>query len=107
MGEYSHPANTVFSLEKQIETVRINDRISYIKASNEPLSADVIIVEGDRYTYLFDVGNKDEVADYLTRLPMPKKVILSHFHPDHMGNIGKIPFDTVYAGANTEKYFQN
>lgn len=89
------------------DRIQITDRISYIKASEEPLSADVIVVEGDNYTYLFDVGNNDDVAEYLAALPEPKKIVLSHFHQDHMGSIGKIPFETVYAGANTEKYFQN
>ena len=39
------------------EVIRINDRISYIKASTEPLSSDVILIEGDEYAYFFDVGN--------------------------------------------------
>lgn len=88
------------------EVIRINDRISYIKASEEPLSSDVVIIDGDEYTYLFDVGNDEEVAAYLETLPKKKKVILSHFHQDHMGNIGKISFETVYAGKGTEKYLE-
>ena len=35
-----------------------------------------------------------------------KKIVISHFHPDHMGNIGSISFETVYAGAESEKHFQ-
>lgn len=88
------------------EVIRINDRISYIKASAEPLSSDVVIVEGDAYSYIFDVGNNEEVASYLEALPKKKKVILSHFHQDHMGSIGRMSFDTVYVGKGTEKYLE-
>ena len=88
------------------EVIRINDRISYIKASTEPLSSDVILIEGDEYAYFFDVGNNEEVAEYLEELPKKKKIILSHFHQDHMGNIGKLDCDLVYVGKGTEKYLE-
>ena len=88
------------------EITKLSDRISYSKASEEPLSSDVIIIEGDRYTYLFDVGNDEEVAAYLEALPKKKKVILSHFHQDHMGNIGELDCDLVYVGKGTEKYLE-
>ena len=90
-----------------IERMKINDKIFYIKASEEPLSADVIFVEGQEYLYVFDVGNNEEVAEYINAIPKKKRVILSHFHPDHMGNIGRVKFDTVFFGVTTEKYFQN
>ena len=90
-----------------VERIKITDTISYIKASEEPLSADVGMMEGEEYLYLFDVGNGEEVAEYINAIPKKKRVILSHFHPDHMGNIGRIPFETVFFGVNTEKYFQN
>jgi len=90
-----------------IEPVKIKDRISYIKASEEPLSADVVLIEGKEYLYVFDVGNDSEVAEYLNAIPQKKRIILSHFHPDHMGNIGRMKFDTVFFGTNTEKYLQN
>lgn len=90
-----------------MEQVRVTEYISYIQSSTEPLSAEVGIIEGEQYIYLFDVGNNKAVSEYLETLVKPKKIILSHFHPDHMGNIGKLSFETVYTGANTEKYFQN
>lgn len=90
-----------------IEQIKITDGISYIKASGNPLSADVILIEGKDYLYVFDVGNNEQVAEYLNSLPKKKRVILSHFHTDHMGNIGRVNWDNVYFGANTEKYFQH
>lgn len=90
-----------------IEPIGITDNISYIKASDAPLSADVILVDGQEYLYVFDVGNNEKVAEYLNSIPKKKRVILSHFHPDHMGNIGRVEFETVFVGGNTEKYLQN
>ena len=42
-----------------VEQIKITEQISYIKASDEPLSADVILVEGKEYLYVFDVGNNE------------------------------------------------
>lgn len=91
----------------KIERIVITDTISYIKASDNPLSADVILVDGQEYLYVFDVGNNEQVAEYLNSIPKKKRVILSHFHTDHMGNIGRVDWESVYFGANTEKYFQH
>ena len=48
--------------ETSIEQINITDNISYIPASKNPLSADVVIIEGEEYLYLFDVGNNEEVT---------------------------------------------
>jgi len=92
--------------QTSIERIYITDTISYIPASRNPLSADVGIIEGEEYLYLFDVGNNEEVAAYLDALPKKKKVILSHFHADHTGSIGRLSFETVYAGPIMGKYYQ-
>lgn len=90
-----------------IKQVYITDNISYIPASDNPLSADIILAEGEEYLYVFDVGNNGQVAEYLNTIPKRKRVILSHFHTDHMGNIGRVKWENVYLGANTEKYFRH
>lgn len=90
-----------------IEPIKITEQISYIKASDNPLSADVILVDGQEYLYVFDVGNNEQIAEYLNAIPKKKRVILSHFHTDHMGNIGRVNWESVYFGASTEKYFQH
>ena len=90
-----------------MEQVSITKDISYIKSSTEPLSAEVGIIESKEYLYLFDVGNNKEVSEYLQTLSKKKKVVLSHFHPDHIGNVGNLSFETLYVGANTEKYLHN
>lgn len=90
-----------------VEQIKITEQISYIKASDNPLSADVILVDGQEYLYVFDVGNNEQVAECLNAIPKKKRLILSHFHTDHMGNIGRVDWESVYFGANTEKYFQH
>ena len=85
----------------------IAEYISYLPAGSQPLSADVGIIEGKEFLYLFDVGADETVAEFLNTLPKEKKLILSHFHPDHIGNIGRIAYQEVYAGANTARYLEN
>ena len=91
---------------QSMERIYLTEKISYIPTSKNPLSADVVLIEGENYLYLFDVGNNEEVAAYLDALPKKKKVILSHFHADHTGSIGRISFETVYAGPIMGKYYQ-
>ena len=85
--------------------IKINDKISYIKASKEPLSADVFIIEGEEYVYLYDVGANAESLEYIRSLEKPVKVILSHFHPDHTKNLSEISANIIYGGRATKKYF--
>ena len=86
------------------EIIRICDRISYIKASEEPLSADVGIVEGDECVWLFDLGCSDDAVNEINSIEKPKNAVISHFHPDHMGNLGRVDIAEVFLGANTFKY---
>ena len=90
----------------EIEQINIAEQISYLKASDNPLSADVILITGQEYLYVFDVGNNERVAEYINSLSQKKRVVLSHFHTDHMGNIGRVKWENVFFGANTEKYFR-
>lgn len=80
---------------------RITDRIAYLPASETPLSADVGIIQCDDEVWIFDVGSSDEAAAVANALEAPKNIVLSHFHPDHTGNIGRIAYDELYAGVFT------
>ena len=86
------------------EIIKINDRISYIKATGKPLSADVGIVEGDEFIWIFDVGADESVPISLNKIQKPKNAVISHFHPDHMKNLEHVDLNEVYLGANTFKY---
>lgn len=80
---------------------RINDYLRYIPASEEPLSADVYVIDGKQYCYVYDVGNNEISRNVLNGLPKGKIVILSHYHKDHTGNIGKIDYSALYVGDLT------
>ena len=84
--------------------IKINDRLSYIGASENPLSADVGIFFGDEAVWLFDLGSSGEAAKLINGIDRPKKAVISHFHPDHMGNLEHAKTDEIYLGANTFKY---
>ena len=87
-----------------LERISIDKRLSYWKASQEPLSADIGVLEGDRYTWIFDVGNGPAAAGCIRSIPGPKRVDLSHFHQDHIGNWREAEFETLYQGAYTFRY---
>lgn len=76
----------------------INERISYIEATEEPLSADIGIIRCGDTEWLYDVGN-DERS--LAGLDGQYNVVLSHFHQDHTGSLDKIRVGELYvSGAN-------
>ena len=84
-----------------MEMININDRISYIEATEDPLSADIgVIRDGDR-VWLFDVGNGEKSIEGLTG---PFSVVLSHFHADHTGNIDMIDAKELYVSNETFKH---
>lgn len=80
---------------------QINDRISYIEATDAPLSADIGVIRGKSGTWLYDVGN-----DGKSILPLRGKynVVLSHFHLDHVGNIDRVNIDQLYVSKFTHAH---
>ena len=86
------------------DIIKVTDRISYIKATEKPLSADVGIIEGDESVWIFDVGADESVPILLNKISKPKNAVISHFHPDHMENLEHVDLNGVYLGTNTFKY---
>lgn len=82
----------------------LTENISVLPASSNPLSADVGIVYGRERVYLYDVGANEYSMNYINSIDKKKSVILSHFHQDHMGNIGLINCDTLYGGRESIKH---
>lgn len=82
----------------------LTDNISYLPSTERPLSADVGIIKTEKATWIFDVGLSSEAADFIEKIPGPKYVVLSHFHPDHILNLGKITWDKLFVSKNTYKY---
>ena len=86
-----------------MDKIRINDRISYIEASDDPLSADIGIIEYGGSTWLYDVGNGEKS---ICGLDGSYHVVLSHFHPDHTGNISRVRAESVYVSRETYAHVQ-
>ncbi len=80
---------------------QINNEISYIEASDNPLSADIGMMKSKNGTWLYDVGNdRDSI------LPLTDKyhVVLSHFHLDHVGNLEHLNVENLYVSSFTFKH---
>ncbi len=86
--------------------IKINDYISKIVCSDNPLSADVYIIKGDKHTYIVDVGSNEEALENLKSITN-KKIIITHFHADHMGNLKALAPENndLYVGDYTAKYY--
>ena len=81
--------------------IAINDRLGYIEASDDPLSADVGIIKTEGGVFLYDVGNGNKNA---SELAGEYNVVLSHFHADHTGNIDRIKTRSLYVSAQTYRH---
>jgi len=79
----------------------LSERISYIPATTQPLSADIGIVHGDSFNWIFDVGSTAAIANAIQEFGKEKKIVLSHFHEDHIGNIEHIDYCDMYCGDYT------
>lgn len=79
----------------------IGKRIKYLPATNDPLSADVYLIDGDKCCYIYDVGNNECSLRYISQISKEKIVILSHHHKDHTGNIEGVHYHDLYVGKKT------
>ena len=85
----------------------MDDCITRIEASDNPLSADVFFIKGNEYTYIVDVGSNDEALEAVESIPK-KKIIITHFHADHAENlirIKQIDSKDLYVGDYTAKFY--
>ena len=83
---------------------KIDGLYSIIKGTNNPLSSDVAIIDGYKYTYVFEVGASEKIIEELNSIKKDKAIIISHFHQDHLANINKIDYQKLFVGDNTYKY---
>lgn len=86
-----------------MRAIIVNNSISYIEASDNPLSADIGIIKNGENTWLYDVGNGEKNISGLTD---SYHVVLSHFHADHTGNIDRIQAKSLYVSKETYKHIQ-
>ena len=85
----------------------ITERIKYLPATCDPLSADVYFIEGDKHCYIYDVGNDDNSLHHINEVKKEKIVVLSHYHEDHVGNIDCINYRNLYVGKKTYETIGN
>lgn len=84
--------------------ISLTDNISYIPATEEPFTADVAFIRTKECIWIYDVGTTDEIAEYINSISEPIKIVISHFHPDHLKNLEKIQCDEIYGGKETVKH---
>lgn len=84
--------------------IKINDKISYIASSENPLSAEIGIIRDNGVTWLYDVGNG---KNYITYLEEDYNIVLSHFHQDHIGNINRLHAKEIYLSKETYEHILN
>ena len=48
----------------------IGEKIKYLPSSEYPLSADVYFIEGDKYCYIYDVGNNDDSLNQINQIAL-------------------------------------
>ena len=86
--------------------IRLNNLISYISPTENPLSANVVMIQGKVALWLYDVGNHPDFPAIIDTYSYGRKVnaILSHFHEDHIGNLPGMGVDEVYQGKYTHRH---
>lgn len=87
-----------------MEKLSLTEEISYIKGSENPLSADVIFIKGNTATWIFDVGACEDTLNEINSISGVKNIIISHFHGDHSNNLSKIDYNELYVSKYTYKY---
>ena len=86
-----------------MKEIVINEKISYIECSEDPLSADIGIIRDGDAVWLYDAGSDERAVSELTG---KYNVVLSHFHQDHTGNLGKLSIKEAFVSDETKRHVQ-
>ncbi len=84
--------------------VPVAEGLFRVPAAEGPLSADVGLVETADGFWLYDVGQSPAACAAIAALPGRRTAVISHFHPDHAGNLPQVAAERVFVGANTFRY---
>ncbi len=93
-----------------MKLITLSPKISYLPATAPPLSADVGIIKLDNVTWIFDIGSNDDALELVSGFEGEKRIVLSHFHADHTGNLSRITVNEnceIYGGGFTHKKFNS
>ena len=66
--------------------IRVNEYIYYLESTDNPLSARVYVISGNEYTYIYDVGATRQARELIDNI-LNRRIIISHFHTDHIENL--------------------
>lgn len=86
------------------ELISISENISFLKATEEPLSADVVFIKQNDCTWIFDVGSSDSAYEEIQKISGKKNIVISHFHQDHTTNLSRVYFDKLFVGGYSSKF---
>lgn len=86
---------------------KLSEDISYLPARENPLSADVVFITQPDCCWIFDVGTNEDAYNYIEEISLPKNIVLSHFHQDHVTNLNRISYNNLYVGLNKVRTFPN
>ncbi len=84
-----------------MKQITINEKITYIPCSDDPLSADIGVIRDGDGTWLYDVGADERAIAGLTG---SYSVVLSHFHQDHTGNLERLNPKALYVSGETKRH---
>ena len=84
--------------------IKIDENIYRIPFVSQPISCDVIFITCSDCTWIFDVGLNKTTLNVISAIPGKKKVVISHFHPDHTINLAFFKSDELYVSKNTKLY---
>ena len=78
---------------EECRVVAINNLISYISPTENPLSANVVMIQGKDALWLYDVGNHPDIPAIIDTYSNGRKVnaILSHFHAARASQMQSCP----------------
>lgn len=94
----------IFETSDELGLKSISPQLGCWPASAEPLCADIFVYRGRKGLWLFDVGYGDKALERVRALPEPYRVVISHFHQDHMGNLPQTAWNELYAGQYTLRH---
>lgn len=87
-----------------MDLIKITEEISYLPATEKPLSCDIVFIKTDKSTWIFDVGLNSQAFSEIKKVEGIKNIVISHFHPDHILNLPRLKYDNLYVSKNTKKY---
>ncbi|MCR4782634.1 MAG: MBL fold metallo-hydrolase [Lachnospiraceae bacterium] len=84
--------------------IKLDKNIEYLPAEDNPLSADVYIIYGEKRNFIIDTGSNDEAYKLIKNIDN-KTIVITHFHADHIGNLKRIDIEdkNLYVGKYTKK----